>query len=65
MPDDTPAKLGLAWAVAPGKTFAASRALERLAETPPDRRLVGLAFDREARSSAGSRCAPAGASSGG
>lgn len=46
MPDDTPAKLGLAWAVTPGKTFAASRALERLAETPPDRRLVGLAFDR-------------------
>lgn len=45
MPDDTPAKLGLAWAVAPGKTFAASRALERLGETPPDRRLVGLAFD--------------------
>jgi sarcosine oxidase subunit alpha len=46
MPDDTPAKLGLGWAVAPGKTFAASRALERLARTPPDRRLVGLAFDR-------------------
>jgi aminomethyltransferase len=32
--------------VTPGKTFAASLALERLAETPPDRRLVGLAFDR-------------------
>jgi sarcosine oxidase, subunit alpha len=45
MPDDTPAKLGLGWAVAPGETFAASRALERLADTPPDRRLVGLAFD--------------------
>jgi sarcosine oxidase subunit alpha len=46
MPDDTPEKLGLGWAVAHGKTFAASRALERLAETLPDRRLVGLAFDR-------------------
>ncbi|HEX6400545.1 MAG TPA: 2Fe-2S iron-sulfur cluster-binding protein [Actinomycetota bacterium] len=44
MPDDTPAKLGLDWAVAPGKSFAASRALERLGETPPERRLVGLAF---------------------
>ena len=44
--DDSPEKLGLGWAVAPGKTFAASRALERLAETTPDRRLVGLAFDR-------------------
>jgi sarcosine oxidase subunit alpha len=46
MPDDTPAKLGLAWAAAPGKTFAGSRALERLEEAPPDRQLVGLAFDR-------------------
>jgi sarcosine oxidase, subunit alpha len=46
MPDDTPAKLGLAWAVAPGKTFAASRALERLGAAAPDRGLVGLAFDR-------------------
>ena len=46
MADDSPEKLGLGWAVAPGKTFAASRALERLAETTPNRRLVGLAFDR-------------------
>jgi sarcosine oxidase, subunit alpha len=46
MPDDTPVKLGLGWAVAPGKAFAASRALARLAEIPPDRRLVGLVFDR-------------------
>jgi sarcosine oxidase subunit alpha len=46
MPDDTPVKVGLGWAVAAGKAFAASRALERLAETPSDRRLVGLAFDR-------------------
>jgi sarcosine oxidase subunit alpha len=46
MPDDTPEKLGLGWVVAHGKPFAASRALERLAQAPPGRRLVGLAFDR-------------------
>ena len=34
LPDDTPAKLGLEWAVHPGKRFAASRALERLGERP-------------------------------
>ncbi|MGH3113929.1 MAG: glycine cleavage T C-terminal barrel domain-containing protein, partial [Gaiellaceae bacterium] len=45
MPDDTPEKLGLGWAVAPGKEFASARALERLAAIPVDRRLVGLEFD--------------------
>ena len=46
LPDDTPAKLGLEWAVHPGKRFAASRALERLGERMPERKLVGLEFDR-------------------
>jgi sarcosine oxidase subunit alpha len=46
LPDDTPAKLGLDRAVASGKGFAASRALERLAGAPVDRKLVGLEFDR-------------------
>jgi aminomethyltransferase len=46
LPDDTPAKLGLGRAVAPGKAFAASRALERLAAMPIERKLVGLEFDR-------------------
>jgi sarcosine oxidase subunit alpha len=46
LPDDTPAKLGLERAVAPGKASAASRALERLAEQPIERMLVGLEFDR-------------------
>ena len=30
----------------PGKRFAASRALERLSERMPERKLVGLEFDR-------------------
>jgi sarcosine oxidase subunit alpha len=46
LPDDTPEKLGLGRAVAPGKAFAASRALERLAAMPTERKLVGLEFDR-------------------
>ena len=46
LPDDTPAKLGLGWAVHPGKRFAATRALERLAALAPERRLVGLEFER-------------------
>jgi sarcosine oxidase, subunit alpha len=45
LPDDTPAKLGLAWAVHPGKRFAASRALERLSGLPVERKLVGLEFE--------------------
>jgi glycine cleavage system aminomethyltransferase T len=45
MPDDTPAKLGLEWAVDPGKErFAGRRALERLGTEPAPRRLVGLRF---------------------
>ena len=46
LPDDTPAKLGLEWAVHPGKRFAGARALERLAGAPLERKLVGLEFDR-------------------
>jgi len=45
MPDDTPAKLGLDWAVQPGKRFAATRALERLSGQPLERKLVGLEFE--------------------
>ncbi|HWL90037.1 MAG TPA: 2Fe-2S iron-sulfur cluster-binding protein [Actinomycetota bacterium] len=46
LPDDTPAKLGLEWAVHPGERFVAARALERLAAMPLDRKLAGLEFDR-------------------
>jgi sarcosine oxidase subunit alpha len=46
LPDDTPAKLGLDRAAAPADSFAASRALERLAGLSIDRKLVGLEFDR-------------------
>jgi sarcosine oxidase subunit alpha len=45
MPDDTPAKLGMSWAVSMDKEwFVGKRALERLAELPVTRKLVGLEF---------------------
>jgi sarcosine oxidase subunit alpha len=45
MPDDTPEKLGMTWAVDPSKHwFVGKRALERLADLPIGRRLVGLEF---------------------
>jgi sarcosine oxidase subunit alpha len=45
MPDDTPAKLGMSWAVAMDKPwFVGKRALERMAELPIGRRQVGLEF---------------------
>jgi sarcosine oxidase subunit alpha len=45
MPDDTPAKLGLSWAVDMTKPwFVGKRALERLGELPMSRRHVGLDF---------------------
>ena len=51
MPDDTPAKLGMSWAVDMGKPwFVGKRALERMDELPMSRRHVGLEFDRTARS---------------
>jgi sarcosine oxidase, subunit alpha len=47
LPDDTPAKLGLGWAVQADKErFAGRRALERLASMPLERKLVGLEFER-------------------
>jgi sarcosine oxidase subunit alpha len=47
LPDDTPAKLGLSWAVDLRKErFVGRRALDRLASIPPSRKLVGLRFDR-------------------
>ncbi len=46
LPDDTPAKLGLDWAVHPGERFTGRPALERLAGIPLERKLVGLEFDR-------------------
>jgi sarcosine oxidase subunit alpha len=47
LPDDTPEKLGLGWAVDVHKrAFLGKRALERLRAMPLDRKLVGLAFDR-------------------
>ena len=46
MPDDTPRKLGMSWAVAVDKEwFIGKRALERLAELPMGRRLAGFEFD--------------------
>ena len=45
MPDDTPAKLGMSWAVDMGKPwFVGKRALERMDELPMSRRHVGLEF---------------------
>jgi sarcosine oxidase subunit alpha len=45
MPDDTPAKLSMAWAVDMSKPwFVGKRALERMAELPMGRRHVGLEF---------------------
>ena len=45
MPDDTPAKLGMSWAVNMGKPwFVGKRALERMDELPMSRRHVGLEF---------------------
>jgi sarcosine oxidase subunit alpha len=47
LPDDTPTKLGLAWAVDASKdAFVGRRALERLGRVPLGRKLVGLGFDR-------------------
>ncbi len=46
LPDDHPAKLGLAWAVANEKPrFVGKAALERMDALPLERRLVGLRFD--------------------
>jgi sarcosine oxidase subunit alpha len=45
MPDDTPAKLSMPWAVDMSKPwFVGKRALERMAELPMTRRHVGLEF---------------------
>jgi glycine cleavage system aminomethyltransferase T/thioredoxin reductase len=58
LPDDTPAKLGLARAVDMTKPwFVGKAALERLAELPPTRRLAGLVFEG-AEDGAGLRGAP-------
>jgi sarcosine oxidase subunit alpha len=47
LPDDHPAKLGLSWVVASDKpAFAGKVALQRMAELPLERKLVGLRFDR-------------------
>jgi len=59
LPDDTPATLGMNWAVAPGKeAFVGKVALERMASLPVERRLVGLRFDDVEGSSADLRGAP-------
>jgi sarcosine oxidase subunit alpha len=58
LPDDTPAKLGLARAVDMTKPwFVGKAALERLAELPRTRRLAGLVFEGAA-DGAGLRGAP-------
>jgi sarcosine oxidase subunit alpha len=46
LPDDHPRKLGLGWTVAMDKPdFVGKVALQRMAELPLERRLVGLRFD--------------------
>jgi sarcosine oxidase subunit alpha len=46
LPDSTPAKLGMGWAVAADKpSFLGKPALERMAALPLERRLVGIAFE--------------------
>ena len=46
LPDDTPAKLGLGWAVATDKPwFVGKMALERMAALPLERTLVGLELE--------------------
>jgi sarcosine oxidase subunit alpha len=46
LPDDHPWKLGLGWSVAMDKgSFLGRTALERMAAFPPERKLLGLAFD--------------------
>ena len=59
LPDDTPAKLRMNWAVAMDKDwFIGKRALERIAELPFTRKLVGLEFDRPPENVAELRGAP-------
>ena len=59
LPDDTPAKLGLGWAVDMTKPwFVGKAALERLAELPPTRRLAGLEFEGAPADGAELRGAP-------
>jgi sarcosine oxidase subunit alpha len=46
LPDDTPRKLGLDWAIANDKpAFIGRDSLRRMAELPLERKLVGLAFE--------------------
>jgi sarcosine oxidase subunit alpha len=59
LPDDTPAKLGMSWAVAMDKEwFIGKRALERIVELPLARRSVGLEFGRPPEDVAELRGAP-------
>jgi sarcosine oxidase subunit alpha len=59
LPDDTPAKLRMSWAVAMDKEwFVGKRALERIAELPLARTSVGLAFDGPPKNVAELRGAP-------
>jgi sarcosine oxidase subunit alpha len=59
LPDDTPAKLRMSWAVAMDKEwFIGKRALERIAELPLARTSVGLTFDRPPENVAELRGAP-------
>ena len=59
LPDDTPAKLRMSWAVATDKEwFIGKRALQRIAELPRARTSVGLEFDRPPENVAELRGAP-------
>jgi sarcosine oxidase subunit alpha len=59
MPDDTPAKLGMPWAVEMSKPwFVGKRALERMGELPMTRRHVGLEFSGGPESTADLRGEP-------
>ena len=59
LPDDTPAKLRMSWAVDMDKEwFVGKRALQRIAELPLARTSVGLAFDNPPENVAQLRGAP-------
>ncbi|MEX0833992.1 MAG: glycine cleavage T C-terminal barrel domain-containing protein, partial [Actinomycetota bacterium] len=47
LPDDTPSKLGMEWALSMDKPFVGRMALQRIGARPIERRLVGLRFEGE------------------
>ncbi len=59
LPDDTPAKLGMSWAVDMSKpAFVGKTALQRMEDLAPERKLVGLRFGEATGSVAALRGVP-------